>query len=482
MSAMMTDNKAGYRVDPENLSELSSDLHDLLDTCVENMKSTREDLWNPPNNKELAESFSLSASADACDTKDVYDKLRSIMPYGTNQKHPRWWGWVNGGGNFTAVGAELVAATINTNMGGRNQGCVEVERAVIEFLVNLAGMDAQKAFGVLTTGTSQATVLAMAAARAKKFGIDVKKKGIRALPEISVYVKDGAHVCVAKAIELLGHGSDSMRTFTSFDHLTQLVAEDKANGIVPMAIVGTAGCVNRGTYDDLQSIGKFCQQEDIWFHVDGAFGYWILLAEKKWSSLISGIERANSVALDFHKWIGVPYAVGACLINDRELHYKTFSNRPSYLAPSTGTVPGSDGLAGGDLWFCDYGIDLSRPFSALKCWTTLKAVGTRKLGEVVTDNCRQAARMATIIKNLNKSGNNSITVACDVVSNVCCMFLRDADPRDIAAKLQVAKIVVFSTTLVNGKECLRAALVNHRTTDADIDYAMEELQKLLPKQ
>jgi glutamate/tyrosine decarboxylase-like PLP-dependent enzyme len=475
------DPQAGYRVDPKDIGALGTDLHALLDTCIDTMKTTRDDFWNPPDNKALAAQFSLADNDNGSDTKAVYDKLRAIMPYGSNQKHPRWWGWVNGGGNMTAVGAELVAATINTNMGGRNQGCVEVERAVIDYLVKTAGMDSQKSFGVLTTGTSQATVLAMAAARAKKFGLDVKKKGIRNLPDVAVYVKNGAHVCVEKAIELLGHGSDSMRHFEDFAQLTEMVAADKSKGIVPMAIVGTAGCVNRGTYDDLNAIGRFCEQEDIWFHVDGAFGYWILLADPKWSRLISGIERANSVALDFHKWVGVPYAVGACLMSDRELHYKTFSNRPSYLTPSIGDTPGSDGLAGGDLWFCDYGIDLSRPFHALKCWTTLKSVGTKKIGQFITDNCRQAARMENIVKTMNKNGDMSIVMACDVVSNVVCMNLAGVDSREIAAKLQVEKKVVFSTTLVNGQECLRAAFVNHRTTDADIDYSIAEVCKLLPK-
>ena len=478
-------NTPGRRIDPadENgIDNLHNELSQLLDTCCDQMKTTRTDFWNPPPLEELAKRFSLADADQGAETKEVYEDLRAIMPYGANSRHPRWWGWVNGGGNFTAVGAELVAATMNTNMGARNQGAVEVERAVIEFLVRTAGLDQEKAFGILTTGTSQATILAFAAARVKCFGVDVKKKGILGLGPVAVYAKDGAHVCVAKACAILGHGSDCVRQFNSFDHLKQLVAEDKANGIKPMIVVGTAGCVNRGTYDNLAGIGEFCASEDIWFHVDAAFGFWILLAESKWSSLINGISMANSIALDFHKWTGVPYSCGACLIHDRDLHYKTFSDRPAYLAASNTGNPGSNGLAGGDLWFCDYGFDLSRGFMALKAWTVLKSVGTRKLGLSITDNCRQAARMASIVKDRNRRGQQSVTVACDVVSNVCCLRIRDGvNVKILAEQLQLARIVCYSTTMVDGVECIRAALVNHRTTDEDIDVAIEALFSFVEK-
>lgn len=469
----------GYRIDvnpaDDGLSALSEEMHGLLKTCFDQMATSREDFWNPPPIAELAKRFSLSNVEEGTETKKVYESLRAIMPYGCNNRHPRWWGWVNGAGNFTAVGAELVAATMNTNLGGRNQGASEVERAVLEFLVNLAGLDKEKAFGILTTGTSQATIIALATARVKCFGEDVKRKGIHGLPEVAVYAKEGAHVCVAKACEILGHGSDCVRFFTSPDHLKELVKKDRLQGVKPLAVVGTAGCVNRGTYDNLAALGEYCHQEDIWFHVDAAFGFWILLAEAKWSTLIEGISTASSIALDFHKWTGVPYSAGACLIHDRVLQLKTFANRPAYLSASNQGESGASGLAGGNLWFCDYGYDLSRPFSALKVWTVLKSVGTRTLGQTITDNCRQAALMAKLVEERNSQGKDGdVWPACEVVSNVCCLRVRaDVNVKELAEKLQLARVVVFSTTIVDEVECLRAALVNHRTTDQDIDIAVE---------
>ena len=357
-----------------------------------------------------------------------------------------------------------------------------MERAVIEFLVRIAGLDQKKAFGILTTGTSQATILALATARAKCFGDDVKKKGIRGLPEAVVYAKEGAHVCVVKACEILGFGSDCVCYYTSSDHLKQLVQEHRSRGAKPLAVVGTAGCVNKGTYDNLTELGEYCRQEDIWFHVDAAFGFWILLADEKWARLISGLSMASSIALDFHKWTGVPYSAGACLIHDKELHLKTFTNRPTYLSASREGDSGGGGLAGGDLWMCDYGYDLSRPFMALKVWTVLKSVGTKRLGQTITDNCCQAARMATLVLERNGKGDVGVWPACEVVSNICCLRVRpDINVKELAEKLQLARIVVFSTTIIDEVECLRAALVNHRTTDRDIDIAVHSLFEYVAK-
>ena len=134
----------------------------------------------------------------------------------------------------------------------------------------------------------------------------------------------------------------------------------------------------------------------------------------------------------------------------------------------------------GDLWFCDYGYDLSRPFTALKVWTVLKSVGTRTLGLTITDNCRQAARMASLVSERNSKGEEDVWPAFEVVSNVCCLRVRaDINVKELAEKLQLARIVVFSTTIIDGEECLRAALVNHRTSDPDIDIAVEAVFECL---
>lgn len=296
------------------------------------------------------------------------------------------------------------------------------------------------------------------------------------MPPVAVYARAGAHSCIGKALEILGHGSDSMRLWNDIGDLETMVEADRADGIVPLAIVGTAGCVNKGTYDDLAYLGDFSKRENIWLHVDAAFGFWILLADQPWRSLIRGIERACSIALDFHKWLTVPYAVGACLIRDRNVHKLTFSNRPAYLAGQT------RGLAAGDLWFCDYGFDLSRPFHALKVWTCIKAAGTKRLGAAISDNCRQAALLGELVSGLvtDSQPEADVFLAAEVVSNVVVLRLRKGiDVTHVAAELQLRQLVVFSTTIIDGNTCLRAAFVNHRTTDSDIVFAYDQLLGLL---
>lgn len=398
---------------------------------------------------------------------------------------------MHGTGLPVAVGAEMFAATMNCNMGGRDHGAVEVERAVIEWLVHTAGFPADTGFGVLTGGTSQATLLSMHAARVRLFGADLRKRGIKGLPSVRVYAAEGAHTCIKKALEILGYGSDSLRSVSvdevsgkmDMTALAAMVEEDASNDLVPLAVVGTAGSVNLGIYDNLREIGEFCSSKNLWFHVDAAFGFWVRLAAEPFCSLIDGLHMAHSIGLDFHKWSSVPYQCGACVVRNGQDLKNAFSMRPPYLAGHAG------GLAGGDLWFCDYGIDLSRGFSALKVWTALKSFGTKSLGEAITDNCLQAQYMGMLVEK------SPLLVLCNpVVSNICCFAMNDnlRAKKSVAAAagvdiieevvtvLQVKGDAVLSTTILPGYgKVFRAAIVNHRTTKQDIEIAISAVEAAL---
>lgn len=394
------------------------------------------------------------------------------MAQATGNTHPGFWGWVHGTGLPVAVGAEMVAATMNANTGGRLQGATDVEAAVIRWLCGVAGLSSD-AFGILTGGTSQATILAMTTARARLFGTGIRKTGVAGLPPVRVYLAKGAHSCVGKAMEIMGHGTDSVMEIPlteahqmDLSVLRQKIAEDRRQGIAPMAIVGTAGSVGIGAYDDLVAIADLAQEENIWLHVDAAFGFWIQLADAPWSDLAQGIERADSIALDLHKWMGVPYACGACLMADSDLHRATFTTRPDYLTSS------ATGLAGGDVWFCDYGMDLSRGFSALKAWASISTIGRASFGRAITDNCKQAALMGELVTDAP-----GMELAVPVISNICCFYTPAHDPAELAARLQMLGVAVFSTGKVDGRTCLRAAIVNHRTTQDDIRNAITVLKR-----
>jgi glutamate/tyrosine decarboxylase-like PLP-dependent enzyme len=370
----------------------------------------------------------------------------------------------------------MVAATMNSNCGGRDHGAVYVEREVIEWCRRCFGFP-EGASGLLVAGTSQATVIALAAARTKALGAQSRQDGIQGFPRLAAYAVKGVHNATVKSLELLGLGSSALRTIPAdatsgmdLDLLAAAVRQDRAAGVLPLCVVATAGSVDLGAFDDIARIADFCAAENIWLHVDGAFGAWARLADAPWCDLTRGIERADSIAFDFHKWMYVQYDCGVVLIRDETVHRQAFAARPAYLAKQ------DQGIGGGEPWYCDYGIDLSRGFRALKVWSALRGYGRVALGQAITRNCRLAARMAAVVESLAE-----LQLAAPVRLNVCCFHavqpgvdgaVLDALNERITHQLQLSGEVVFSTTKINGRTVIRAAIVNHRTCEADIDLAV----------
>ena len=471
---MSSSDQWGSRLDPADWDSFSLAFHDLASRCIARMRGARDEPWRP-RDASFREAVALDDVAAPAGVESVFEAMAdAIMPAHSGATHPRFFGWVQGTGLPQAVAAEMVAATMNSNCGGRDHGATDVERAVIEWVAGVAGWGPD-AFGILTSGTSQATINVMHAARVAAFGDDVRRLGVRGLPEIAVYVAVGGHSCVGKALEVLGHGAQALREIPlaqngrgdgiDLDALRARIGEDRAAGVHPLAIVGTAGSVNTGFFDPLDALADIARDEGLWLHVDAAFGFWTRLADEPWRALAAGIERADSFAADFHKWVSVPYDCGVAMVRDGATLRAAFNTRPDYLAPQEA------GLGGGDVWFCDYGPELSRGFRALKVWATVKACGTDALGAAISDNCRQAAFMAELVE-----ATDGLTLAAPVVSNVCCFFVDGAEPDAIAARLQTEGEVVFSTTRIDGRSALRAAIVNHRTTRADIERSIAAVQ------
>ncbi len=412
-------------------------------------------------------------------TRELSDR---ILPHGSGNTHPRFFGWVQGSGLPTGLLAEMVAATMNSSCGGRDHGAIHVERAVIRWCAEVLGMPASTS-GILVTGTSQATVIALAVARQKALGPEIRAEGIQRRPRLTAYAAEGSHHCLSRALELLGIGSEALRLIPrkgnagmDMTALAERVAADRAAGKQPFCVIGTAGSVELGIFDDFQAIADFCRRQQLWFHVDGAFGAWVKLAAEPWSSLTHGMEQADSISLDMHKWLFVQYDCGLALIRDAALHRATFATRPSYLASQEqGT------LGGGEPWFCDYGIDLSRSFRALKVWATIRAYGRQRLGAAITANLQQTAEMGRLIER-----SEILELMAPVVSNLCCFSVRAAGlntaalsqlNRILAGRLQVSGEAVISTCQINGREVLRAAITNHRTRLEDIAFTVEALER-----
>jgi aromatic-L-amino-acid decarboxylase len=241
--------------------------------------------------------------------------------------------------------------------------------------------------------------------------------------------------------------------------------------------------------DDLEAMADLCAAENLWLHVDGAFGSLAVL-HPELADRVRGIGRADSVAFDFHKWLHVPYDAGCVLVRDGRMHRDSFTTNQAYLAMGTG------GLAGGEPWYCDYGPELARNFRALKVWFTLKRHGLRRLGEMIYKNCRQAEMLAARIAE-----EAELRVVAPVALNVVCFRYRPAlmlpdgeevkdggdDARGeeldrlngaIVTRLHEEGLAAPSTTMIHGRLVIRVAITNHRTSDSDLEALVDEVLRI----
>jgi aromatic-L-amino-acid/L-tryptophan decarboxylase len=329
--------------------------------------------------------------AGTTDLAAVHEEfIRQVLPFAVGNVHPGFMGWVHGGGTPVGMLAEMLAAGLNANLAGRDQAPIEVERQVTRWVREIFGFP-ETASGLFVTGTSMANLIAVAVARDVALGFAVRRRGVAAeTKRLTAYASTAVHGCIGKAMDLCGIGSDALRSIATdrryridLAALEKAIREDRNAGFTPFLVVGTAGTVDTGAIDDLAGIADLCQREKLWFHVDGAYGALAKLAPDL-APRLAGIERADSLAFDFHKWGQVPYDAGFILLRDGVMHKNAFVASAAYLKRA------DRGLAGGSPWPCDFGPDFSRGFRALKTWFTLKAYGTDALGAAISRTCELA--------------------------------------------------------------------------------------------
>jgi aromatic-L-amino-acid decarboxylase len=455
-------------LDPADWTDLRSLGHRMVDDMFDHLAGLREGpVWRPmpeASRKELRRALPRGPTpADA-----VYDEFqRLVQPYATGNLHPRFMGWVHGGGNPVGMLAELLAGGLNANLGGRDHAPIEIERQVIAWAAEMLGFPAD-ASGVLVTGTSIANLIGVLVARSASLGPSVRREGVSETGLVA-YTSAAAHGCLPRAMEMAGLGRDALRMIPCddqgrmrLDALADRVAADQAFGLRPFLLVGTAGTVDIGAVDDLAGLAEFAVSRGLWFHVDGAFGALAALAPKL-RPLLAGIERADSVAFDFHKWAQVPYDAGCIIVRDASRQLETFGAEAAYLRRE------QRGLAGGGVWPCDLGPDLSRGFRALKVWMTLSVYGADRIGAIAQQTCDLAETLAIRVDRepvLERMAPVALNIVC--FRYVAAGWDLDQLNADIVADLQEAGIAAPSTTIVNGALAIRAAIVNHRTNYADI--------------
>jgi glutamate/tyrosine decarboxylase-like PLP-dependent enzyme len=460
-------------LDPADWAAFRAQAHVMLDDILGYIEKIRErPVWQPIPEEARAR-FRSAAPRKGEELAEVHAEfMRSVLPYAPGNVHPGFMGWVHGGGTPVGMVAEMLAAGLNANLGGRDQIPVEVERQVSEWMREIIGFP-RGASGLFVTGTSMANLMAVVIARDAALGVEVRASGVAAdTKRLRAYASTAVHSCVAKAMDIAGLGSDALRRIPTDSRyridlkaLEVAIEQDRTAGFTPFFVVGTAGTVETGAIDDLISIAEICKREKLWFHVDGAFGALARLAPDL-AARLDGIERADSLAFDFHKWGQAPYDAGFLLVRDAEAHKQAFASPAAYLARA------KRGLAAGSPWPCDFGPDLSRGFRALKVWFTLKVLGTERLGAAISHTCVLARYLEERIK-----ATPELEVMAPVELNIVCFRFRAEDSdkvnAEIAIRLQESGVVAPSTTRIAGRIVIRAAIVNHRTCRAEMDALVE---------
>ncbi|MEV4357751.1 pyridoxal-dependent decarboxylase [Nonomuraea sp. NPDC049625] len=410
------------------------------------------------------------------------DARTHVLPYPMGNGHPRFFGWVNSPPNPAGVLVEPLAAAFNPSCAGGDHAGPHLERAVVRWLAELVGFPHPPGGGLLTSGASMATVICLATARQRAAladGWDAREEGLSGRPPMVMYVTEEGHSCLHKAAQLLGLGSRQVRVVPvdgayrmDVGALRTMVEEDLRAGLRPFCAAGSAGTVNSGAVDPLDEIADVAAEHGLWFHVDGAYGALGVLADGA-APHYAGLERADSLALDPHKWLGVPVGCGCALLRDPGAARAAFSLVPSYLI---------DDNAGDLGWFSEYGPEQTRPFRALKTWATLSHLGRSGVERLVNHTTGLARTLAAMVEEAA-----DFELLAPVTTSITAFRYRpgpdrsDADDLDalnraIPGAVQARGNAFITGTRLGGRDALRACFLHPDTTERDLTVLLEEIR------
>lgn len=463
-------------LDPDDWEEFRALGHRALDDMVDYLRTVRQrPVWQPlPESSKAL--FSAPLPDEPTPAADVYERVREdILPYPTGNIHPRFWSWVGGTGTPTQLIADMVISTMNAaGLGFDEVASTHVEIQLLDWLKQMLDYPGD-ASGLLVSGGSMANLVGLAVARNHTAGSDLRTLGVSSTgrPRQMFYASSESHSSVRKAIELMGLGSDSLHTipvrkdFTiDVEALLAAIKSDSAAGHQPACLIANAGTVNTGAIDPLVTLADIAAEHGLWLHADAAFGAFVRMSARS-RELVAGLERADSLAFDLHKWLYVQYDCGCVLVKNQTAHRNTFSVLPSYLRNL------DRGLASGPLNFSEYGVQLSRSFKALRAWMGLKTEGSKRYGEQIEQNIAQARYLSDLVEqhpNLELLAPTSLNI-------VNFRFIHqglgpkelDKLNAEVLMTLQERGIAAPSSTVLNGNFSIRVANCNHRSRREDFD-------------
>jgi glutamate/tyrosine decarboxylase-like PLP-dependent enzyme len=421
---------------------------------------------------------------------ELFEHLREMtLDWSMYPGHPRFMAYVSGTGTVPGGPADLLAAGLNMNLGGwrLSPSGTEIELQVVRWFADVFGLP-QDAGGLMTSGGAMANFIALKTARDQKCGWDIRNKGLGQGPPLVLYASDEVHVVTDRAADMMGLGVDAVRKIPTddgfrmrIDLLTEAIAQDRRAGDVkPFAVVASAGTVATGAVDDLEAIARICTAENLWFHVDGAYGAPAVLAPDL-KPQFAGIERADSIAFDPHKWLYVPHSAGCVLVRDGLHLILSWITAPAYtMEDKERTGHGTD--------FGSMGPQFSRGFQALKVWVSLLAHGRNAYARRISHDARLARYMAARVEE-----REEFELALPVTLSICCFryvppalpegtdgreaYLNELNER-IMTEIQLDGRAFCSNAVLKGRFFLRACIVNFRTEADDVDATLDVAAEL----
>jgi aromatic-L-amino-acid decarboxylase len=469
---------------PEQLREMlyyASDLVVKLYTDVDSKK-----IFHGKSPSEVCALFNETLPRKPGEIREILDKVENdVFSAATLNISPYFLAYVMGGSNHVSILAELVAAALNQNCAKwhLSASATEIERQVIRWIAEFIDYSPE-ADGVLVSGGSVANMTCLAIARKVKALFDVANDGLNAGPSFTVYVSEEGHSCLDKSLDLLGLGKNQLRKipvkndFTiNIKKLEDQIIKDKSAGYYPICVIGNGGTVNSGAVDPLDALADICSKYDLWFHVDAAYGG-PAAATTIVHHLFKGMERADSVALDPHKWLYVPFEAGCVLVKNPQHLRDTFSILPDYLRFDRDKSERFD--------LMEYSFQLSRNFKALKVWMTFKTYGAEMLRATIEENIKTMRYLSSLIDQ-----SNDFELLAPVPLSAVCFRYRTGDVRyhhdekylSLLNKRLLDAVesdgrIFITGTLIRGKTALRACCVNHRTQPSDVEYLLRVLDEL----
>ncbi len=471
-----------------------ADIYEELLTRLRDLPVSRD--WGV---QEVRDAVAIPVPDAPMPEDEILEYLRTMtFGYSGYLGHPRFYAYISGAGTVPGAAADLLASGLNMNTGGWRlaPSGTEIELAFTRwFAQEIFGLPVGSG-GALTSGGAMANFIALKVARDAKAGWDIRKDGVAAGPTLGLYVSTETHIVSIRGADMLGLGSGNVRKVAvddgyriRVDELRAAIAEDRAAGIHPIAVVANGGTVSTGVVDPLEEIADVCRDEDLWFHVDAAYGGPAMLADDL-RPLFAGIERADSVAFDPHKWLYTPQSGGCVVVRDMELMRRAFDvDYVAYVVK--------------DEEHTDWGIDLgrnspnfSRGFWALKVWVSLLAHGRKAYGRRISHDAALARYLGARAEEsdefeLMTPVGLSITCFRYVPADLASSGSREgavatADLNEyldllnnrLMTEIQLDGRVYCSNAVLGDRFCLRSCIVNYRTEAEDMDALLDVASEL----